>query len=47
MPLTDQVAIVTDPGQVQDLADSTRRQFGRIDVLVNNAGIGAVAPGGE
>jgi 3-oxoacyl-[acyl-carrier protein] reductase len=37
------VADVTDPGQVQDLADRTRREFGRIDVLVNNAGLGAVA----
>ena len=38
------IADVTDPEQVQDLADSTCREFGRIDVLVNNAGIGAVAP---
>jgi NAD(P)-dependent dehydrogenase (short-subunit alcohol dehydrogenase family) len=38
------IADVTDPAQVQELADSTRREFGGIDVLVNNAGIGAVAP---
>ena len=38
------IADVTDPEQVQDLADSTCREFGRIDVLVNNAGIGTVAP---
>jgi 3-oxoacyl-[acyl-carrier protein] reductase len=38
------IADVTDPTQVQDLADSTRQELGRIDVLVNNAGIGAVAP---
>jgi 3-oxoacyl-[acyl-carrier protein] reductase len=38
------IADVTDPVQVQDLADSTQREHGRIDVLVNNAGIGAVAP---
>jgi NAD(P)-dependent dehydrogenase (short-subunit alcohol dehydrogenase family) len=38
------IADVTDPAQVQDLADSTQREYGRIDVLVNNAGIGAVAP---
>jgi len=38
------VADVSDPEQVQDLSDSTRRQFGRIDVLVNNAGIGSVTP---
>jgi 3-oxoacyl-[acyl-carrier protein] reductase len=36
-------ADVTDPVQVQDLADRTHREFGRIDVLVNNAGVGAVA----
>jgi len=38
------IADVTDPEQVQDLADWTQREYGRIDVLVNNAGIGAVAP---
>jgi 3-oxoacyl-[acyl-carrier protein] reductase len=38
------IADVTEPEQVQDLADWTREQFGRIDVLVNNAGIGTVAP---
>ena len=29
---------VTDPGQMHDLVDQTTRHFGRIDVLVNNAG---------
>ena len=29
---------VTDPGQVHDLVKQTTRRFGRIDVLVNNAG---------
>ena len=38
------IADVTDPEQVQDLANWTQRQYGRIDVLVNNAGVGAVAP---
>jgi len=38
------IADVTDPEQVQDLADSTEHEYGRIDLLVNNAGIGAVAP---
>jgi 3-oxoacyl-[acyl-carrier protein] reductase len=38
------IADVTDPEQSQDLADWTQTQFGQIDVLVNNAGIGTVAP---
>jgi 3-oxoacyl-[acyl-carrier protein] reductase len=38
------IADVTDPEQVRDLADSTHHEFGRIDVLVNNAGVGAVVP---
>lgn len=38
------IADVSDPEQVTELADSTRQEFGRIDVLVNNAGVGAVAP---
>ena len=29
---------VTDPGQVHDLVEKTTRHFGRIDMLVNNAG---------
>ena len=44
LPVHSRIADVCDPEQVQDLADWTREQFGRIDVLVNNAGIGAVAP---
>jgi 3-oxoacyl-[acyl-carrier protein] reductase len=44
LQLHGRIADVTDPEQVQDLADWTQRQYGRIDVLVNNAGIGAVAP---
>jgi 3-oxoacyl-[acyl-carrier protein] reductase len=43
LPVHARIADVTDPEQVQDLADSTCREFGRIDVLVNNAGLGAVA----
>ena len=38
------IADVTDPEQVQTLADWTQREFGRIDVLANNAGVGAVVP---
>ena len=37
-------ADVTDPTEVQALADWARREFGQIDVLVNNAGVGAVVP---
>lgn len=33
---------VTEPAQVQYLADEALKQYGRIDVWVNNAGIGAV-----
>lgn len=33
---------VTDPIQCRDVADRTEREQGRIDVLCNNAGIGAV-----
>lgn len=38
------IADVTDPDEVNELADWTHREFGQIDVLVNNAGVGAVAP---
>ncbi|NUT37033.1 MAG: SDR family NAD(P)-dependent oxidoreductase [Hamadaea sp.] len=35
-------ADVTDPAQMQAAADETVRRFGRIDVVVNNAGYGLV-----
>jgi len=35
---------VTDPGQVEALAAAARERMGRIDVLVNNAGIATSAP---
>jgi 3-oxoacyl-[acyl-carrier protein] reductase len=38
------VADVTDPTQVAALFDETMTAHGRLDVLVNNAGVGAVAP---
>lgn len=31
-------ADVTDPAQVEAMVDAARREFGRIDVLINNAG---------
>ena len=37
-------ADVTDPTEVQALADWTQHEFGQIDVLVSNAGVGAVVP---
>jgi 3-oxoacyl-[acyl-carrier protein] reductase len=38
------VADVTDPARVEELAARTHDELGRIDVLVNNAGVGAVVP---
>jgi 3-oxoacyl-[acyl-carrier protein] reductase len=37
-------ADVSDPGQVTALFDAAVAEHGRLDVLVNNAGVGAVAP---
>ncbi|MDA0336334.1 MAG: SDR family NAD(P)-dependent oxidoreductase, partial [bacterium] len=34
---------VTDPASVQQLFDTTTQRFGRLDVLFNNAGMGAPA----
>jgi 3-oxoacyl-[acyl-carrier protein] reductase len=44
---TAHVVDVTDPAQVGALFDDVARDHGRIDVLVNNAGVGAVAPSEE
>jgi 3-oxoacyl-[acyl-carrier protein] reductase len=35
---------VTDDVQVQALIDGTAQHFGRIDVMINNAGLGGTAP---
>ncbi|MCV7420335.1 SDR family NAD(P)-dependent oxidoreductase [Mycobacterium yunnanensis] len=35
---------VTDPGQVTAALEATRQRFGRVDVVVNNAGYANVAP---
>src|SRR4051794_39265979 len=35
-----QPADVTDPEQVSAVAEEARRQFGRIDTWINNAGVG-------
>jgi 3-oxoacyl-[acyl-carrier protein] reductase len=41
------VADITDPSAVNALFDDVARAHGRVDVLVNNAGVGAVAPSEE
>jgi NAD(P)-dependent dehydrogenase (short-subunit alcohol dehydrogenase family) len=35
---------VTDPAQCQAMVDATVAEFGRVDVLVNNAGVGTAVP---
>jgi NAD(P)-dependent dehydrogenase (short-subunit alcohol dehydrogenase family) len=35
---------VTDPAQCDAVVDDAVREFGRVDVLVNNAGVGTAVP---
>ena len=35
---------VVDPEQCQKLVDAARAEFGRVDVLINNAGVGTAVP---
>jgi NAD(P)-dependent dehydrogenase (short-subunit alcohol dehydrogenase family) len=35
---------VADPGQVQAMVDAAMAEFGRVDVLINNAGVGTAHP---
>ncbi len=37
-------ADMTQPDQIADMVDFARREFGRLDVLLNNAGVQHVAP---
>ena len=36
--------VITDTANVDAMVDSVMQKFGRIDILINNAGTGAVAP---
>ena len=35
---------VADPDQCQQLVDAAMAEFGRVDVLINNAGVGTAVP---
>jgi NAD(P)-dependent dehydrogenase (short-subunit alcohol dehydrogenase family) len=38
---------VSDPEQVQSLVDETLKTFGRLDIIVNNAGVASMSPATE
>jgi 3-hydroxybutyrate dehydrogenase len=38
---------VTDPSEVQRMMDAARKRFGRVDILINNAGAATSAPLGK
>ncbi len=38
------VCDISDENQVKNLVDSTIKKFNRVDVLINNAGIGSMRP---
>ncbi|MDN5547944.1 MAG: SDR family NAD(P)-dependent oxidoreductase, partial [Rhodococcus sp. (in: high G+C Gram-positive bacteria)] len=35
---------IVDPAQAQNMVDAAMEKFGRVDVLVNNAGVGTAVP---
>ena len=35
---------IADPAQAQNMIDKAMEQFGRVDVLINNAGVGTAVP---
>lgn len=44
VPVLELIGDVSDESCVQDLADKVKTKWGRVDVLVNNAGISCIAP---
>ena len=40
-------ANITEPAQAAAITERARKRFGRLDLLVNNVGIGSAGPGGD